>query len=227
MLKLNKIISKFLLSLARYCYRNNYLNLKSYYFIALEKHFNIKKVNYPRILIDVLILAEDRKFFSHIGIDIFAIIRAIYFNIVGKQQGASTIPQQYIRVLTSYYQWSIKRKITEIFLALLLNDIFSKKDIANNYLNIAYFGHNMYGIDKAMSKMKISVNNITIEQAASLIARLKYPQPETENDYKNVLIKKRTMHLTKIYMASIQKQKKWYNQPIKPTAYSHSAFYKF
>lgn len=212
MLKLNKIISKFFFLLARFCYENNYLDLKNYYSIAIEKHFNIKKVNYPRILIDVLILAEDRKFYSHIGIDIFAIIRAIYFNIVGKQQGASTIPQQYIRVLTSYYQWSIKRKITEIFLALLLNDIFAKRDIASNYLTIAYFGHNMYGIDRAMSRMKITTNNMTIEHAASLIARLKYPQPEDENDYKNVLIKKRTIYLTNLYIYAIQNQKKWYNK---------------
>lgn len=208
MLKLNKIISTFFLLIARYCYQNNYLNLKNYYSIAVEKHFNIKKVDYSQILIEVLILAEDRKFYSHIGIDIFAIFRAIYFNIIGKQQGASTIPQQYIRVLTSYYQWSIKRKITEIFLALLLNDIFTKKDIANNYLTIAYLGHNMYGIDRAMARMKISANNITIEQAASLISRLKYPQPENENDYKNVLIKKRTMYLTNIYLSAIQDQKK-------------------
>ena len=214
MKKLNKIISKYLLKVAKYCYRNNYFRLKNYYDIAIENHSKIKKVYYPKILIDMLIIAEDRKYYSHIGIDIFAIIRAIYFNLVGKPQGASTLPQQYIRVLTSYYEWSLKRKITEIFLALLLNDIFTKEDIVNNYLNIAYFGHNMYGIDNAISRMKIFIDNITIEQAASLVARLKYPQPENNHNYKNALIKKRTIYLTNIYMAAIQKQKRlWLDRP--------------
>ena len=220
MQRLNKIISKYILILAKYCYRNNYFRLKNYYCIAIENHSNIKKVHYPKILIDILIIAEDRKYYSHIGIDIFAIIRAIYFNLVGKPQGASTIPQQYIRVLTSYYEWSLKRKITEIFLALLLNDIFTKEDIVNNYLNIAYFGHNMYGIDKAISRMKIFIDNITIEQSASLIARLKYPQPENEDNYKNLLIKRRTLYLTNIYKAAIQKRKKSYTPRLNATAES-------
>jgi membrane peptidoglycan carboxypeptidase len=204
MIIINKIFSIIIRFFAKCCFKKNILNLKHFYSIAIHNHSNIKPVEQPSILKEILILAEDRKFYSHIGIDILAIIRAIYFNLVGQRQGASTISQQYIRVLTNNYELSFKRKITEIFLALLLNDLFRKNDIINNYLSVAYFGYDIIGIDKAILIMGYSKNNLTIKDAASLIARLKYPQPRFHHKHKHFLINRRTMHLYNLYIKKMK-----------------------
>ena len=106
----------------------------------------------PQTVIDTVIVTEDRKFFEHYGIDIFANIRASILLIKNKgeiHQGGSTITQQLARniFLTNDVTW--ERKITEIFLAAELEKIFSKEDILEFYLNNIYYANGHYGIQAA------------------------------------------------------------------------------
>ena len=66
-------------------------------------------------LVRFLVVAEDHRFYSHSGYDVIGICRAFYKNVFrGKREGASTIEQQLVRVLTEDYRYSFRRKINEI-----------------------------------------------------------------------------------------------------------------
>ena len=111
----------------------------------------------PAVMRDAIVAVEDRRFYSHIGIDPIGIARSVYVarRLRGegrRLQGASTITQQLARniFLTSAYNFG--RKFREIILALALERKFSKKQILELYLNRVYFGGGAYGVDAASRK---------------------------------------------------------------------------
>ncbi|WP_185279267.1 biosynthetic peptidoglycan transglycosylase, partial [Elizabethkingia anophelis] len=102
-------------------------------------------------LVDFLIIGEDRRYYQHKGFDVIAIIRAIRNRIFyNKKEGASTIEQQLVRVLTNQYCRTLKRKIKEIILATKLKKMLSKKEIALLYLRLAYFGTDKIGLENTL-----------------------------------------------------------------------------
>lgn len=131
----------------------------------------------PIILQNHLIIAEDKRFLMHYGIDYIAICNALITNFGSKiKRGASTIEQQLIRVITANYKISYSRKIKEILLASSIINRFSKKEILSMYIFIAYFGKNMYGIKYVYEKLNIDPLRISNREAALIVARLKYPE---------------------------------------------------
>lgn len=152
-------------------------------------------------LVDFLIIGEDRRFLTHKGFDIIAIIRAIRNRLFyNKKEGASTIEQQLVRVLTNQYDRTLKRKFKEIILATKLKEILSKKEIALFYLMLAYFGTKKQGLENTLSSFNLSLKDeLSDELCATIIARLKYPEPKSTSSKKLLLIKKRTKYILKIY----------------------------
>lgn len=149
----------------------------------------------------LLISGEDHRFFYHSGFDIIAITRAVKNRLLyGKIEGASTIEQQLVRVLTNDYQRTFSRKIREIFLATTLTLVIPKRAIPKIYLNVAYFGAGMTGLQQTLNKLKISkANKISLEDAASIISRIKYPQPIKESIKRLTQIEMRKQHLIFLY----------------------------
>jgi membrane peptidoglycan carboxypeptidase len=105
----------------------------------------------PSILKRFLIQIEDKRFFSHPGIDLIGIIRAIIANIkAGKiVQGGSSITQQLARNLLKDTKRTIGRKIRETIIALELEIKYPKEEILNLYFNNVYFGKNLRGLRTA------------------------------------------------------------------------------
>jgi membrane peptidoglycan carboxypeptidase len=154
----------------------------------------------PSLLHKLLISGEDHRFFSHGGFDVIAIGRAVWRNLAfNRREGASTIEQQIVRVLTGNYQRTLRRKLKEIFLATLINDIVPKKDLPGIYLDVAYYGWRMNGLRQASSRLRIDMRNLTLSEAASLVARLKYPEPRQAPDGRVVQIQRRSSHLVSLY----------------------------
>jgi len=83
-----------------------------------------------------------------------------------------------VRTLSKRYERTIRRKIREILLASLVELQVPKVDIAGLYLSISYFGSRMNGIEQAASRTGLTMKVLTPRQAASLVARLKYPERE-------------------------------------------------
>ena len=106
----------------------------------------------PDSVITAMIVTEDKKFFSHEGVDYIANLRAAYSLVKHKgtiYQGGSTITQQLARNIYLTNEQTYARKITEIFLAGELEKRYNKKEILEFYLNNIYFANGFYGIQAA------------------------------------------------------------------------------
>lgn len=102
-------------------------------------------------LVDALLATEDRRFYSHFGVDVVSIARAILVDLTrGKfVEGGSTLTQQLARNVFLSNEKSLKRKVREAFLAVKLEQALPKKKILELYLNNIYFGEGAYGIHAA------------------------------------------------------------------------------
>jgi penicillin-binding protein 1A len=145
----------------------------------------------PKHLKEAVIAVEDRRFYSHSGIDYYGIARAIVRDVmhVSLKEGASTITQQLAKVMFLTPEKTLTRKLKEIQLALKLEQQLSKDEILELYLNNVYFGHGAYGVEMA-SRVYFgkSVTQITLPEAALLAGLVK--APTTYSPY-NDLVKSR------------------------------------
>ena len=114
----------------------------------------------PPLLVDAVILTEDRRFFSHHGIDPGSMFRALKTNVKAWRyvQGASTITQQLIRMTLLTPQKTLLRKTNEVFLALIADTLYSKQTILSAYLDRVYLGHwGQYPINGVTKPLDISL----------------------------------------------------------------------
>ena len=155
--------------------------------------------NYMRIAI---IATEDANFYSHIGIDPIAILRALKVNIKhsGIRQGASTITQQLARMAFLSQEQTLKRKILEVIFAFKIELHYTKDEILDQYLNEIPFGANTYGVETASETyFGKKAAELTLDEAAFLAAMPKatsYYSPYSSN--RNALIARQKDILQKI-----------------------------
>ena len=110
---------------------------------------NFTKINdVPKIFTDAIISVEDRRFYSHKGIDPLSIARAVVTDIQTKEftEGGSTITQQIAKNQFFTQNKNIYRKVAEIFVARDIEKEFSKDEILEIYYNTNYYGYGYYGI---------------------------------------------------------------------------------
>ena len=132
----------------------------------------------PDTFVEAPIVAEDHRSRLHPGIDAIAIARAIWVRASSRQiQGASTIEQQYVRVVSNRYERTAARKLCEQVLALMLARRANKHAIASAYLAIAYYGAGCVGISGLKARFHGDLSKVSFSQALRMVAQLKYPQP--------------------------------------------------
>jgi membrane peptidoglycan carboxypeptidase len=193
---LNKVSAFCFSWIARAFMRDQIAYLRDRLEVALN---NNRKCLYGQIsdyLIGTLVAGEDKRFWSHYGIDLAAICRALYHIVVHRQlQGASTIEQQLVRTLTGYRKFSVKRKLREMALACVIENLISKCEIAVLYLCCAYYGWRMNSLAEACRRLGFSATTMSREQAAELAARLKYPEPHFASPARRALITNRASYI--------------------------------
>jgi len=144
----------------------------------------------------LLIAGEDHRFEYHFGVDPIALCRAIWRSVFcQRREGGSTIAMQLVRVLSGRYEKTISRKILEIYLAVKLTGFVPKNEIPALYLSVAYFGWKMNGLAQACERLKLDVRLISLQDAAGIIARLKYPEPKCSSSSGSQKIKIRSAYL--------------------------------
>ena len=139
---------------------------------------SIKYEQLPENLIDAVIVTEDRRFFSHFGLDFKGILRALLINIKANRviQGGSTITQQLAKNLFLTPERSITRKIHEAILSIWLEFRFTKKQILSIYLNRVYLGSGTYGVQAASEKyFNKKVESLNLYESALIASLLKAP----------------------------------------------------
>lgn len=149
----------------------------------------------PRNLSSYLVVGEDHRFWFHFGVDPVCLVRAAFQSFKGSPQGGSTIAMQLVRTITGNYDRTLARKVKEICLAIKLTRSFKKQEIIKYYLAVAYFGWNMHGLEQVCRFLGKSCSDLSDYEAASVIARLKYPQSKYLNVRRDALIARRTRYL--------------------------------
>ena len=132
----------------------------------------------PTYLPRAFVAIEDRRFFSHYGVDPIGLLRAAAANVLhrGVSQGGSTLTQQLAKNLFLTQQRTLWRKMQEAVLALWLERKFSKTEILELYLNRVYFGSGAYGVEAAAQKyFGKHAREVKIAEAAMLAGLVKSP----------------------------------------------------
>jgi len=146
-----------------------------------ERRIYVSYDQIPPVVIQAFLAAEDRNFFSHGGVDVSGLGRAMFknvFNVVtGRRlEGGSTITQQVAKNILLTNETSVNRKLKEAILSSRLEATLSKEQIIELYLNEIYLGYRSYGIaSAAYNYFGKSLEQLTPEEAAFLAALPKGP----------------------------------------------------
>ena len=132
----------------------------------------------PQVMKDAMVAVEDRRFYSHLGVDPLGLVRAVYvaFRDDTQIRATSTISQQLARNIFLNSNRTFDRKLREAVLAMALESKFSKQQILELYLNKVYFGGGAYGIDSASRKFfSHSGRELSTAEAAIIAGLVKAP----------------------------------------------------
>ena len=152
--------------------------LKSFY---TEERIFIPIDRIPKNIKYAFLASEDKNFYNHYGVDIIAIFRAFFTNIINinsnkRVVGASTITQQVVKNLLLSNELSYSRKIKEIILAIRIENILDKNEILELYLNDIYLGYGSYGIGSAsLNYFNKSIYDLQLHEIAFLASLPKAP----------------------------------------------------
>ncbi|MGH3361390.1 MAG: transglycosylase domain-containing protein [Nocardioides sp.] len=144
---------------------------------ATQNRDSISLEEMPQSMQDAVVAAENKSFWTDRGIDPKGILRAAFSNARGNDtQGASTITQQYVKILYLSQEQTYTRKAKEAILSLKLQRQQSKKQILEGYLNTIYFGRGAYGVQAAAKVFfDIPAKELDVRQSAVLATVLNNP----------------------------------------------------
>ncbi|MDA8125824.1 MAG: PBP1A family penicillin-binding protein [Deltaproteobacteria bacterium] len=187
---------------------------------------------------NAVIASEDARFYSHIGIDVRAIGRALWANLRERRfaQGGSTITQQLAKNLFLSPQKTIGRKLHEAELALIVEWRYSKKEILEMYLNKIYFGQGgsrgIYGIEEAAAfYFAKPAKDLTLDESALLAGTIRSPnrysllkEPKAAKARRNAVLTK----MRQLDMIGEEEFRKAANAPVRtrtPQIAAHEPLY--
>src|SRR5438067_7714935 len=145
-----------------------------------EDRILVRLPDVPKHLVDELIATEDRKFYTHMGFDPRALVRAAASIASGRMQGGSTITQQLVKNFFLTPERTLSRKFTELVMAILLEAHYGKAEILETHLNEIYLCQDR---DRAIHGVGLAsqfyfgkeVNELTVAESALLVALVKGP----------------------------------------------------
>jgi membrane peptidoglycan carboxypeptidase len=144
---------------------------------ALQKRDYIALSDMPDSIKEAVVAAENQSFWTDSGIDPKGIVRAVFNNASGNStQGASTITQQYVKILYLTQEQSYTRKIKEAILSLKIQRQMTKEQLLEGYLNAIYFGRGAYGIETAAEAFfRKPAKDLRVPESAVLASVLNNP----------------------------------------------------
>ena len=156
--------------------------------------------DYPKDLINMLLLVEDQSFYNHHGVDFKEIIRVMYGYLFEDKalRGASTISQQLIKNSLLSREKSLSRKIEEALMALILDASYDKNLILERYMNTVYLAQKgdlaFHGFASgSLFYFDKHVEDLSLEEMATLVALLKGPTYYSPNNFPERLSKRTNM----------------------------------
>ncbi len=212
-------IIKYKPNLSSRIYSSDGLLLKSFY---TQERIFIPEDRIPQIIKSAFLSSEDKNFYDHYGVDIFAILRAFLTNIINMYSdkrvvGASTITQQVVKNLLLSNELSYSRKIKEIILSIRIENILDKKSILELYLNDIYLGNGSYGIGTAsLNYFNKSIYDLELHEVAFLAALPKAPNNYNPKKNYSKAIDRRNWVIDRMYANGFIEKKdlKFKNKPL-------------
>ena len=158
----------------------------------------------PRPLVQAILAIEDRRFYSHWGIDPIRLARALITDIIARrpEQGGSTITQQLARNLFLTHEKTMTRKLKEIVLAIRIEQTYTKDEILEMYFNQIYFGEGAYGVDAA-AKVFFGkrVQELTLPECALLAGLPRNPRDYSPRRDPDRALRRRNLVLSQMLAA--------------------------
>ncbi len=153
---------------------------------------------------DAVLSTEDRNFYHEYGFSVKGMVRALLLNLKNRIMGSSdiagggsTLTQQLVKNAFLSQEQTISRKAKEIFIAMQVENTYSKKQILAMYLNNAYFGNGVWGIEDASEKyFGVHASQLTVPQAATIAGMLKNPNGYNPKDHPAESRQRRNVVLT-------------------------------
>ncbi|MGQ9707828.1 MAG: penicillin-binding protein 1A [bacterium] len=167
-----------------------------------EKRRPVPLETIPTCLVDAVVAVEDKRFYSHWGIDLIRVAGSIVANILhpGSIQGASTITQQLARSMFLTPKRRLSRKLKEMVLAIELERRYSKQEILEMYLNQVWFGGSVYGVAAASDKyFGKHISRLQPVECATLGAMIANPSAYSPYLHPERLIRRRNYFLAKLF----------------------------
>jgi 1A family penicillin-binding protein len=146
--------------------------------IFREQRVEVPLSQVSKRLVDAILAIEDQRFYDHAGVDIVRVGGAALNNLMEGRlaQGGSTLTQQLARQSFLTPDKTLRRKLTEIFVAARLERQFTKDEILGMYLNKVYFGDGLYGVEAAsLGYFGKHASEVSVAQAALLAGLVKAP----------------------------------------------------
>jgi penicillin-binding protein 1A len=184
---------------------------KLIYEFSIERRRWVPIGKIPATLMNAVIAIEDRKFYSHGGIDLRRIVGAALIDVVrrGYAQGGSTITQQLARGLYLTAKPSMVRKIREALTALQLESCYTKREILELYLNQVYFGGGAWGVEAASEQyFSKHVWELDLNECATLAGIIQLPEryrPDKKDNLARVRVRRNTVLRAMVEMKAIDK----------------------
>ena len=194
--------------------------LATLYLDENRKIVRLEQVN--QLAKDAVLAIEDARFYEHPGLDVQGILRALVRNIGAGEitQGASTITQQLARNVFSAIgtEETLVRKLHEARVAMRLEEVYSKDEILELYLNEVYFGRGVYGIGTAAEYyFGTKAGKLTLPQAATLAGLISSPETYSPVNDKQAAIDRRNVvidRMVKLGMVTLAEGEEAKAQPL-------------
>ena len=151
------------------------------YTYARERRIELAYAEFPKLLVDAFVAAEDKTFFTHHGVDVPGLAGAVVdyarkYGSGARARGGSTITQQVAKNLLTGNEYSVRRKVREAILAVRIEQTLSKPQIMELYLNQIFLGRNAYGVEAAaQAYFGKDVRDLTLPEMAYLAILPKAP----------------------------------------------------
>lgn len=149
----------------------------------------------------MVLILEDRRFFQHAGFDWRSgareLLRAL---MMQRHGGASTIDMQLVRTATGFRERTLRRKLYEILLAMLIQYRYNKLQIFRSYLRCAFFGSRLNGVDSVCTRIyQKDAAALSIDEAAEVAAMLVYPRPLVPTAEWRLKLSRRANYARRLY----------------------------
>ena len=177
-----------------------------------EKRFPVKLDSLPPRVTNAFLAAEDARFFSHPGVDLSGVLRALLKNIKSGNfaQGGSTITQQVTRNIILSKEKKLSRKIREAILAFRVEKTFSKEEILELYLNEIYLGKGAYGVEAAgRIYFGKSASELTVAEAGMLAGFVANPSKYSPARNIEICFKRREFVLNSMLRTGFITEDQW------------------